>query len=249
MKKLVIHNHLPAKRTVDARSKEEQILDLKKEIRAYERSSRPGAEGRVSVLRSQLEALESSKANDAHDKRAKGSAPLTPNTAATLRQKIAEWDREMERARERGDQRSYQTYRRVIETAEGDLERFEQSLPMFNRDRRGKRANDAPAAGTADPEKIRRLYKSWVAGGQKPIEAIGELADNFGLSEDAVKRIVNGARDHSYRVSQVEGYEGTIYEIWEGAGVDGGDWFVKQRGRTVYKAKSRREAKEWAEHS
>lgn len=45
-------------------------------------------------------------------------------------------------------------------------------------------------------QKIVRLYKSWTSGGQKPIEAIGELADNFGMSEAQVKQIVaGGARD------------------------------------------------------
>ena len=40
-------------------------------------------------------------------------------------------------------------------------------------------------------DKIRRLYKSWVSGGQKPVEAIGELADNTGKSEQEIKRIVS----------------------------------------------------------
>lgn len=52
-------------------------------------------------------------------------------------------------------------------------------------DQRGAKDDEKPS-----PEKIRTLYKSWTSGGQKPSEAIGELADNFGMSEAEVKRIV-----------------------------------------------------------
>lgn len=60
----------------------------------------------------------------------------------------------------------------------------------------------------------------------------------------------NDARDHSYRVKTIEGEEtGKTYELFEGAGVDGGMWFVKHRGRTVFTSFERRSAEEWAEHS
>lgn len=53
-----------------------------------------------------------------------------------------------------------------------------------------KLASSAKDNEKPSPEKIRTLYKSWTSGGQKPSEAIGELADNFGMSEGEIKRIV-----------------------------------------------------------
>lgn len=52
-------------------------------------------------------------------------------------------------------------------------------------------SNAAKTLGWSN-EKIRRLYQDWTAGGQKRSEAIGELADNSGKTEQEIQRIISG---------------------------------------------------------
>jgi hypothetical protein len=87
--------------------------------------------------------------------------------------------------------------------------------------------------------------------GDKTFKSRSE-AEAYARQRQARERQDGGrdARDHAFRVGQITGGEtDNTYEIWEGAGVDGGTWFVKHRGKLVYKAKSRREAEEHAEMS
>lgn len=50
-------------------------------------------------------------------------------------------------------------------------------------------------------DKIRQLYRSWTSGGQKSKEAIGELSDNSGKSEQEIKRILS-SRDALGKIDQ-----------------------------------------------
>jgi hypothetical protein len=130
----------------------------------------------------------------------------------------------------------------VMEVIERDTG-FAYKLKMTSGSESGKTLT-VREEGVRDSESdIVACYKKHLAGGSSRSEAIAETATEMHVPERDVRELVGATGDHWISTGKIE-----KYEIFEGAGTDGGSWMAKGRGE-VKRFKTRREAEEHAEQS